>query len=166
MEAFGLEPWLASRSVRTERRHSEIVFTHFTGETSILVPRTLRTEPLVEVNVASLSSFFLEYSGASIGNGHIILGTNVVGGISTSHGFKLPDLIQMREEARKLGVVPSSGEQVFMMAAAWMFIYTLEQKDGKETLRKYDRDYAKNRVVESFGKVLEVWWKIVTEDHY
>ena len=55
---FALDEWLVNHSTRTERIGQEIVFTHFTGETSILIPRTEAPGARIDVESRYLNAFF------------------------------------------------------------------------------------------------------------
>ncbi len=162
MNPIDLESWLRAHSTEVERVGSELVFTHVNGETSLLLPRESWCDNLLPVEVEPLAAFYREYFGASVGNSQLIFATNVAGGVDVSHGFRLPDFDQMKTQARELGVGVGDAELVFLAEAAWMFIYTLSDEVGKPVLRKYDRDFGTNRVVESLDEVLAAWWNIVT----
>jgi hypothetical protein len=116
----------------------------------------METEPL--------SSFYSEYFGASVGNSQLIFATNIEGGVYVSHKLRLPDFHQMAAQARALGMQLKASEKVFLSEAAWMFLYTLNNEDGRTILRRYDRDCCTYQIVETIYEVLENWWKIVELD--
>jgi hypothetical protein len=159
-----LRKWLAEHSVKSKENGAEIVFTHASGETSILLLRNEQAMSVVQVSLEPLASFYREYSGASIGNTQILIGTNVKGGVQLSPGLRLPDLEQMTKQARELEIAIGKSEQVFMAEAAWMFVYTIAGEGEQGVLRRYDRDFGTNRLIENLDGVFESWWKIVQAD--
>jgi hypothetical protein len=159
-----LQKWLAEHSVSSVRHDAEVVFKHISGETSVLLSPNQQESSVIQVNLEPLASFYREYSGASIGNSQILIGTNVVGGVQLSNGLQLPDLNQMTKQARELEIAIGKGEQVFMAEAAWMFVYTITGEGERAMLRRYDRDFGTSRVIENLDDVLESWWKIVPAD--
>lgn len=159
MGAFDLEAWLRAHSVSAERVGSELVFTHFTGETSILLPRSGRESGLLDAKTEPIAAFYARFLGASIGNSQLVFATSVVGGAPVSRGFSLPDFVQLGEHARESGIEIGGTEQAFLAEAAWMFIYTVDARDG--CLRMYDQDFAEVREVESLESVMEAWWGMV-----
>ena len=161
MKRIDLETWLKAHSTKVERSGSELIFTHVNGETSVLLPREGWRDGLLAVEVEPLASFYSEYFGASVGNSQLTFATNVAGGVDVSHGFRLPDFDQMAAQARELGVGVGESEQIFLAEAGWMFIYTVSSENGQAVLRKYDRDFGTNRIIESFDEVLAAWWNIV-----
>jgi hypothetical protein len=164
MKPFALEDWLKAHSTKVERIGAEIVFTHVSGETSVLLPRDTWRDSTLSVEVEPLASFYGEYFGASVGNSQLTFATNVAGGLDVSHGFRLPDFEQMAAQARELGVHVGEFEHIFLAEAAWMFVYTVDCESGQPVLRKYDRELGTNRIIESLDVVLEAWWKMVLAD--
>jgi hypothetical protein len=161
VKAFELDAWLRLHSIKIERIGTELVFTHINGETSVLLPRDSWCDDLIPVEFEPLRTFYDEYFGASIGNSQLTFATNVRGGLDISHGFKLPDFNQMTTQARELGVNLGNNELAFLAEAGWMFIYSLAIERGEPVLRKYDRDFGNNRVIEKFEDVLTAWWCMV-----
>jgi hypothetical protein len=164
MKFLDLKQWLSDHSVKVETKGPEIVFTHPGGKTSVLLSREAQSGPTIPIDITPLASFYAEYSGASIGKSHFVIGTNVIGGLSISHGFVLNDISQMSQRASSLGVETGTGEQVFMAGAAWMFIYTLSQSAGLIILREYDRDFHTSRVIEDLREPFDSWWEAVEAD--
>jgi hypothetical protein len=161
MKPFNLEAWLAAHSVRRDLGEGEIVFSHSLSETSILIPRVTRDADRPMFHSEPLLSFYREYSGASIGNSQIMIGTDLPGGVQVSHGFRLPNLSEMAEQAVQLGVRIGNGERIFMVEATWMFIFTMEEQGEKSVLRKHDRDFGTCRVLKSLEEVFENWWTLI-----
>lgn len=162
---LNLRAWLVARSVSTESTSREEVFKHKTGEVSILVLRGVRTDPLIDVTLEPLASFYRQYSGASIGDTQILLGTNVIGGVVLPDGLILPDLNAMTKRARELEIAIGEGELVFMVEAAWNFVFTIAGDSKRQsTLRKYDRDFGKTHLVQDLDEVIDSWWQIVEAD--
>lgn len=162
MESFDLKAWLELHSVKVEQNGSEIVFTHANGRTSVLLlnedlGNVLPTEPL------PIAGFYDQYAGASIGSSHIMIATNVAGGIKVlDHNFILPDLQEMAAQVGELSV--SADERIFMVEAGWMFAYTAANVEGRMVLREYDRDFNTNRIIKSIEEVFEAWWKMILEE--
>lgn len=155
-----LEEWLASRSNAFEHSGNQLVFTHATGEKTVLIAS--ETSHRIEAAKAvALPSFFMRYNGASFGDGQILIGTLERGGITCVTGDVIPDLEVMREQAVFLGFPedPSVG-MIFMMEAAWMFIYSFRN----EKVFCYDRDYRVTSQKESMYVIIEEWWRMVSED--
>ena len=159
---INLYKWLSERSIKSEQIGNEIVFTHVSGEISILAQCNRLAGGLIRVEQEPLALLYHEYSGASIGNSHILLGTNVLGGVQLSQGFCLPDLNQMTKVARELGMPIGKTEQVFMIEARWMFAYTIEH--DASVIRQYDRDFGTTNVINNPDDVLESWWQMVQAD--
>jgi hypothetical protein len=164
MKPFNLVAWLRAHSTGVERIGAELVFTHISGETSVLLPRDNRRNSLLAVRAEPLASFYEDYFGASVGNSQLTFATNVVGGLEVSHGFKLLDFDQMAVQARGLGVSVGAFEQVFLAEAAWMFIYTVSKEAGQTVLRVYDRDYGTSKIIDGLDAVFTAWWSIVEND--
>lgn len=161
MDGFDLEPWLTAHSLKVEETPTEIVFSHQNGETSVLVRREGFRREVIAVSEPPLASFYARYAGASIGGSQIIIATDLAGGVDVSHGFRIPDLIQMESQVEALGVLASAPERIFMVEAAWMFVYGVSSAGGTSVLRAYDRDFGTSRVIEKFQDVLDAWWQIV-----
>lgn len=79
--------WLKARSTSVERVGNELRFVHSVTETSLLVIKDQWVEGLIPVRSDLLRSFFDEGLAASIGNGHIVIGSVIEGGIEVSHGY-------------------------------------------------------------------------------
>lgn len=163
MKNFEIKKSLEALSLKIERIGGELVFTHDKKHSSILLPRDEWKDDLLPVNLEPLASFYSEYFGASIGNGQLVIATNIEGGIQVSHGFKIPDFNQMAAQAIDLGLKFKESEFVFLSEAAWMFVYTLSDEHGQTVLRKYDRDFGGCQIIQTLDEVLENWWKIATE---
>jgi len=164
MTADELVNWLRSHSESVHETETEMVFTHFTGETSLLVLSPSQKSYL-PVNNPFLSSFYRSFCGASIGNGHIVIMSNIQGGVDVSHGYSILDLSEAKSKVEEWGMVCDADEDVFMQVAGWMFVYSIKSGVNINTaLKKYDRDYQKSRTVGGVREVLEEWWKIVLED--
>ena len=164
MNFFDIESWLSNHSLKREANGTEIVFTHASKESSILLPRSSLACNVIPFESEPLRSFYAKFYGASIGNSQIMIATNIVGGLKISHGYHLLDLNQMTEQAKKIGIIAGHGEQVCIAEAAWMFIYSLAEEQGRTVLREYDRDYRTCRIVGSLSEVFDSWWKIVEDD--
>ena len=164
VKIVNLQNWLQEHSVKSEQSGAETVFTHISGETSVLLSRNEQAHSIIQVNLEPLASFYRECSGASIGNSQILIGTNVVGGVKLSNGLQIPDLNRMTKQSRELEILIGKGELVFMTEAAWMFVYTIAGEGEQPVLRRYDRDFASSRVIKDLDEVLESWWKIVQAD--
>ncbi len=115
---------------KVEKIGTEIVFTHFYGQTSILLPRDHWQDDLIIAGAPSLASFYNEYFGASIGDSFLIIATNIAGGVDISHKYKMPDLNQPFETAGNLGLKIPPSEHVFIAKAGYMFFYTFSEKDS------------------------------------
>jgi hypothetical protein len=160
---FDLESWLMAHSDGVAHRGGELVFTHRTGETSILVPRDERFADLLDVGAPPpVGAFYQRFVGASIGDSQLTFATTVRGGLDVSHGFRLHDFDQMRAEASGLGIEIGPAERAFLAEAAWMFLYTVETGDGPGVLRVHDRDFGTVRIVDDLERVFEDWWDLVT----
>jgi hypothetical protein len=161
MSLFNLKDWLRTHSTSARKNDHELVFTHPNGETSILLPRETWKDNLIAVKMEPFSTFYSEYFGASIGNSQIMLGTTIRGGVDISHGFRLQDIEEMGRKVRELEVPIGASEQVFMVEAAWMFIYTLERESG--IIRVHDRDFGTSQIIPDLHEVFESWWTGVVE---
>jgi len=154
--------WLHSHSTSVVRDGRETRFIHPTGSTSILVDRGECADETLPLESASLQDFYSKYCAASIGNGHIIIGTPIVGGFPVSHGYRVPDLREMSETARSLGFPDNANIEVFMQQASWMFIYGMLPQDGSLVL--FDRDFEKLRPLLGIESLLQQWWEIEQAD--
>jgi hypothetical protein len=85
MSDFDLKEWLSEHSSKFERTKTELIFTHFNGQTSILLPRDRWRDGLLTVEIGELAPFYGDYFGASIGNSQLAFATNIIGGIDVSH---------------------------------------------------------------------------------
>lgn len=154
--------WLKSHSTSVVREGSELRFSHSTGSTSIITARDLWVDGTVPVRNDQLASFYDEYWAASIGDGYIVIGTPVLGGIEVSHGYRIPDLLEMASTSSSLGISPSEDFEIFMMQASWMFIYGIRGNDG--SLIEYDRDFKEFDTLVGIEAVLNQWWEIEKGD--
>jgi hypothetical protein len=163
IENFSLESWLNERSVVVERTDNAIIFTHFTGERSVLIPRHDTLDHLVVKN-SRLECFYRSFSGAVIGNEHIVIASDCVGGIRVeSLDLWIPDLIETARMAPVLGLDVGIGEY-FMTEAEMMFCYFFANQSAAHFCR-LDRDYKKIKEMNNgLESVLEGWWQIVLED--
>jgi len=156
--------WLRSHSESEKRTENELVFTHFTGETSVLVFSSDSKGRLPSGN-PFLSSFYESFCGASIGNGHVVILSNVPGGVNVSHGYSISDLKEAKSKVLEWGMECDADEDVFMQTAGWMFVYSIKSESSIDTdVRLYDRDFEKSRYIGGIKEVLEEWWSIVLED--
>lgn len=144
------------------RDGAELRFHHHTGSTSILVVRDAWIDGILPTAHEDLSLFYADYWAGSIGDGHVVIGTPVTGGIDVSHGYRIPDLAEMAATASALGLPESAGLEVFMQQASWMFIYGL--KAASDALFLYDRDFEKLRPLSGIEAVLNQWWEIELAD--
>jgi hypothetical protein len=158
---WNLREWLGMHAVRVERIGNEEVFTHFTGESSVVVLREGWIDDLIATESDDLGELFSDLLGASIGDGHIVIGTPVVDGLAVSHGFTIPDLNYMKAQAEDLGMLVHPFQRVFIMQACWMFFYSLENRGGRNVLLRYDRDFRREDEVPDLQSVLDDWWKMV-----
>lgn len=154
--------WLKARSTSVERVGNELRFVHSVTETSLLVIKDQWVEGLIPVRSDLLRSFFDEGLAASIGNGHIVIGSVIEGGIEVSHGYRIPDLNQMRQQSADLGMTNAEAAEAFMMEASWMFLYGVDQSSGR--LVRFDRDFGTYESLSSIENVLGDWWQIVMND--
>jgi hypothetical protein len=164
MKDVDLKDWLTKHSTNVQELDGELRFTHFRGDTSILLPRVKWRDNLLLPRCAALRSFYDQYFGASIGDSQIIIATNVEGGIEISHGFRIPDLGQMKNSAIEVGMPLTADQEVFMVEAGWMFIYAYDFSTPDASLFYYDRDFKKTHKVDGFEKVLDEWWKMVIDN--
>jgi hypothetical protein len=161
MNADQVKEWLNSRSVSSETVAGELRYVHPSGETSLLVLGNPRHSNVLSVKSPLLGAFYEAFSGASIGNGHIVIASNRVGGVDVSHGFTVPDLSEMRIHAERLGMPLGVDDVVFMHVASWMFVFAV---DARGNMRRFDRDLKKVREVPGIESVFNDWWSIVLED--
>jgi hypothetical protein len=166
MTIDNLVSWLVQHSERVDETETETVYTHFTGETSVLVRASAISRNLIPVQNAFLSSFYNRFHAASIGDGHVVIAANIIGGVSVSHGYTIMDLNETRETAENYGMQCGKNEEVFMQSAGWMFLYSIDQSSFPNgALRIYDRDFQKSRELSGgIADVLDEWWSIVLED--
>jgi hypothetical protein len=159
-----LQNWLAERSVKNESNGTKVKFSHISGDISILLLHDVHVDAVNNIEFEPLSSFYNRYAGASIGDAHILVATSKVGGVQLSNSLRIPDLREMTMIARELEFPIGRDEQVFMVSAAWLFVYTINSNGKEGVLREYDRDFSKIRVIKDLDEVLESWWKIVLAD--
>ena len=138
MNADQIKGWLNSRSVSLETVAGELRYVHPSRETSLLVLRGLNQSNVIPVRSALLGTVYETLSGASIGNGHIVIASNLVGGVDVSHGFTIPDLGEMRTHAQRLDMPLNADDDVFMQVAGWMFVFAV---DSRGVVRRFDRDF-------------------------
>jgi hypothetical protein len=157
-----IKNWLTAHSISIERHGSELRFKHSETESSILV----MTEGYQDVIPAGGSPLLIELyrhcAGASIGNGHIIIGSSINGGIKISHGYRLPDLEELRSQAKSLGMVYGDQSEAFMMVACWLFIYGVTPHS--ERLVCFDREFGTYETISNVENVLNDWWQIAEAD--
>jgi hypothetical protein len=161
---WNLMAWLGAHSLRSERIGGEEVFFHATGHKSIIVRREGWIDGIANVEKPTLSGLYEDMLGASIGDGQIIVGTPVVGGVEVSMGFTIPDLDEMEAQAKELGMNIRPSQHVFMMEACWMFLYSVEQRNGNEVLLRYDRDFRREDDLMTFDVVLDEWWQMLSAE--
>ncbi len=163
IDGLDIDEWLSDRSVKIERDDRRIIFTHFTGECSILALRSLdATSPTVVV-CDQLKAFYTKYTGAMFGDYHIIIGADRPHSLCLEgDGIELPTLDEMKKQAACLGMNVEQNEQVFMAEAAWMFVYSAVAE--QDVISRYDRDFRRRLTIKSLDAVLENWWNIVLED--
>jgi hypothetical protein len=160
MTLLDIKQWLIEHSVKQTRVENECRFEHFTGETSVLVVREEWKDGLITLTDGHLQSFYSNFYGASIGNGHIVIGTNILGGLRVSHGFRLPDLDEMRAKATALSMKLDAAEEVFMQSAGWMFIYSVSPCASELRLRQHDRDFRSDTFLNGIQPIFDCWWQI------
>jgi hypothetical protein len=154
--------WLSRHSTSIERVGNEIRFIHSGSRTSLLVVKDKWPDGLIPVQSEKLRGFFDEGLAASIGNGQIIIGSSIDGGIEVSHGFRIPDLSEMRSNADDFGIDPTDNFEIFMIEASWMFFYGVDLVSQK--LFRFDRDFGTSEAVSSIENVLDDWWQMVLND--
>jgi hypothetical protein len=154
--------WLKARSTSIERVGNELRFVHSATVTSLLVIKDQWVEGLIPTRSDLLCSFYDEGLAASIGNGHILIGSAIEGGIEVSHGYRIPDLNQMRLQAADMGMTNSEASEMFMIEASWMLMYGVDQRSGR--LVRFDRDFGTYESLSSIENVLNDWWQIVVND--
>jgi len=164
MKDIDLKDWLTKHSTDIQKVGGELRFTHFSGHTSILLPRVEWCDNLLSPQCAALRGFYDQYFGGRIGDSQIVIASNLEGGIEISHGFRIPDLKEMKSRAMELGMPAKSDQEIFMVEAGWMFIYAYDFSTPDASLFYCDRDFKTTHKVDSFQKVLEDWWKMVIDD--
>jgi hypothetical protein len=162
IEGVNLDFWLTERSASVETRGAEVIYTHATGEKSVLVKRESWRDDMLQLTNPMLTDFYAEYLGASIG-GSLIIATIVEGGLTLSLGYRLFDLDKLKSTASNLGICPQPNEDLFMMGYAGTFFYGYENTGEKVHLRRHDRDYKCSDEDMSFLDVINNWWEICTE---
>jgi hypothetical protein len=161
MVQLSIEEWLAKNSASNKRVGNELLFTHATGHTSTLILRSNRIEDELNPSSSALQAFYEQFLGAAIGDGQLIVGTPVRGGVRISQDFLIPDLNQMQSQAKVLGMPIVEMQEVFMVEACWMFLYAIERTDTEEILLEYDRDFGETERVRSIQTMLDSWWQMV-----
>jgi hypothetical protein len=154
--------WLNSHSTSVVRDGAELRFHHHTGSTSILVVRDAWIDGILPAAHEDLSSFYADYWAGSIGDGHVVIGTPIAGGIDVSHGYRIPDLAEMAATAAHLGLPESAGLEVFMQKGSWLFIYGLKLSDN--VLFLYDHEFGDLQPLSGIEAVLNQWWEIELAD--
>jgi hypothetical protein len=154
--------WLKAHSSSVERVGNELRFVHSATESSLLIVKDQWVDGLIPVQSELLCGFFDEGVAASIGNGHVVIGSTIMGGVEVSHGYRIPDLNQMRLQAVDLGMTNSEAAETFMMEASWMFLYGVDPRT--ERLVRFDRDFGTYESLSSIENVLGDWWQIVVND--
>ena len=161
MVKLNIKDWLAKHSVSSKRAGDELIFSHATGHTSILLIREGWRDDILSPNSESLRALYENLLGASIGDGQIIVGTPVRGGVSVSQDFLIPDIEAMANQSRKLGMPIPETREVFIMEASWMFLYAIDRTPSGEVLVRYDRDLQRSDTLSAVELVLEDWWEMV-----
>ena len=161
MIEFNLKEWLTDHSDSWKRVEDEFIFTHATGHTSILLLRDGWRDDVLRPKSACLQAFYENFLGASIGDGQIIIGTPVMVGLSVSHNFRIPDLEEMANQSKALGMPIPETREVFIMEACWMFLYAIDQTASGEALLRYDRDFQRVDMLLGIQPVLEDWWQMI-----
>ena len=154
--------WLHRHSTSVVREGAELRFTHPTGSTSILIVRDAWVDGVTPVKNDQLAFFYSEYWAASIGDGHIIIGTPVLGGMEISHGYRVPDLEDMAATSISLGMEMPPDFQIFMMQGSWLFAYGIKDESGP--IVRYDFDYKEFDPVSGIEELLNQWWEIKITD--
>ena len=115
-------------------------------------------DDLIPIKSDLLRGLFDSCLGASIGNGHIIIGSPVEGGIDVSHNYRIPDLNELRLQAANLGMQNAIVSEAFMIEASWMFLYGVDPQ--RRRLLRFDRDFGTYETLSSIENVLRDWWQI------
>ena len=157
-----IQTWLQKHSLSTERYGDELRFKHSDTRSSILVMGDKLPNRIAEPRSPILSAFYSQCAGASIGNGHIIIGALVRDGLNLSHGYRLPDVNEMRQTAARLDMQDPVGAEVFMMEASWLFIYGMVP--NSDQMVRFDREFDTYETVSGIESVLNDWWQIVVAD--
>ena len=97
------------KGVSVINNENEIIFSHLTGEQSILVRRNIEIDrrEFIDMDAPGLVDFYSKFVGASLGGGILMIGSPVHGGLDLSSGYKIPDFIEIRNTALKVDVKPS-----------------------------------------------------------
>lgn len=154
--------WLRRHSTSVELVGNEMRFIHSDTCSSLLVMHAQRREGALPVRAEILRTFFDEALAASIGNGYIMIGSVAEGGVQVSHGYRIPDLGHIRRQAVELGMTDTDAIELFMMEAAWMLVYGVEQRSGR--LIRFDHELGAYDSPSSIEEVLEDWWKLEVDD--
>jgi len=150
--------WLRSHSVSVARVGNELQFKHSESHSSLLILKDDRLDNLIPVESDLLRGLFAGCMAASIGNGHLIIGSTAKGGIMTSHGYRIPDLNEMRLQAADIGMKNPYISETFMIEASWMFLYGVVP--GGDRLLRFDRDFGTYESLSSIESVLCDWWQV------
>jgi len=159
-----IKEWLTSRSSSTRQVRNELFFNHATGHTSVLVVRNAWQDNVINPKTETLQVFYNDFLGASIGDGQILIGSTVAGGLHLSQDFDIPDIDEITHKSKALGMALDESDEVFMVEAAWMFLYCIKCSAAGETLVRYDRDFSQFETVPSIDCVLDDWWQMVTAE--
>lgn len=154
--------WLRRHSTSVKEEGGELKFIHANNRSSILAVRADWLDDTIRIENRALADFYSAYWAASIGNGYIIIGTPIQGGLEVSHGFRVPDLQHIREKSESLGMHDAKSMEAFMIEASWMFLYGIDQNTNH--LVRFDRDFGSCEVISSIENVLDEWWQIVADE--
>lgn len=150
--------WLNSHSTSVKQVGNELLFKHTESRSSVVVLKNEWLDGLIPVHSPLLQNLFNGCLAASIDNGHVIIGSIVEGGITLSHGYRIPDLNELRITAARLGMQNVEASEAFMIEAAWMFLYGIDAES--KSLLRFDRDFDSYETVSSIENVMDDWWQI------
>lgn len=152
-----IEAWLSERSERVTRAAREIRFEHFGGLSSLLV---LSMPQSPQLRWPGLEEFYSRFSGGSIGNGFLEIGTPGEDDYTSSRGRRLLSLTEIASQSRAAGIEFAEDELPFA-TVVFMFVYALRRDGG---LACHDRDFGTVRHDETFERVLNGWWSVTVND--
>jgi len=145
-----------------EQVENELRFKHTESRSSVVVLKDKWLDGLIPVHSPLLQNLFSGCLAASIDNGHVIIGSIVEGGTTLSHGYKVPDLNELRITAARLGMKNADASEAFMIESAWMFLYGIDP--DSESLLRFDRDFNTYETVSTIESVMDDWWQIVIDE--